>query len=152
MKQLPGLAAPPNNWGLFRERPCRPFLDIGTLNPRGNGAEFASSGEADVAPRDNEGGEELSADVLEAAQQANLVTSRVPQNLDCEEMWQVGDFVVGGPEERVGPEAVVHGVGGAPIAHAEGPHDPHGRAPQDRRHSHPLATSPPIPGFLVQAV
>ena len=45
-------------------------------------AEFASSGEAEVAPRDYD--EELPDELLEEARRANFVTTREPENLDHE--------------------------------------------------------------------
>ena len=50
--------------------------------PESNDGEFASSAEADIAPRDNDWDEELPDDVLQAARQANFGTTREPENLD----------------------------------------------------------------------
>ena len=48
------------------------------IGPESVGGEFAASAEAHIAPRDNDWDEELPDEVLQAAQQANYITSREP--------------------------------------------------------------------------
>ena len=85
------------------------------IEPGSADGEFASSGEAEMAPRENNWDEELSEDVLEDARRANFDASRMPENLDydgfMESMQQVGDYV-DDLAERVSPEAVVPAVRG----------------------------------------
>ena len=95
------------------------------MEPGSADGDFASSGEAELAPRANDWDEELSEDVLEDARRANFDATRMPENLDydgfMESMWQVGGYVED-LEERVSPEAVVPAVRGPSMGPAEGAH------------------------------
>ena len=73
--------------------------------------EFASSAEADAAEHGQDYDEELSEDILAAAQRANyFVTEREAQNLVPEV-----DYVTGNPEREVSPPAVRPGGAGGKV-------------------------------------
>ena len=113
--------------GVSNEQPTgagSPSQQLGAVNrevyePEIADAEFASSGEADVAPRDAfaDFDTELPDDVLEAARLANYVTTREPENLDYVSMSGL-DYGEDLTERVDQAPAVIPPVGNVPVESA----------------------------------